>query len=100
MEDVLYEIVSMRFFAGLSLDGAIPDHTTIMNFRHLLERHGLAHKVFNEVSTWLSEAGVLIKEGTLLDATIIEAPGSTKNKAGERDPEMHQTKRAISGTLA
>ena len=93
MEDALYEITSMRLFAGLSLDGAIPDHTTIMNFRHLLERHGLARQIFNEVSTWLSEAGVLIKEGTLLDATIIEAPSSTKNKAGERDPEMHQTKK-------
>ena len=93
MEDALYEIASMRLFTGLSLDGAIPDHTTIMNFRHLLERHGLTHKIFDEVSTWLSEAGVLIKEGTLLDATIIEAPGSTKNKAGERDPEMHQTKK-------
>ncbi len=93
MEDALYEIASMRLFAGLSLDGAIPDHTTIMNFRHLLERHGLARKIFNEVSTWLSDAGVLVKEGTLLDATIIEAPSSTKNKAGERDPEMHQTKK-------
>lgn len=93
MEDALYEIASMRLFAGLSLDRAIPDHTTIMNFRHLLERHGLARQIFNEVSTWLSEAGVLIKEGTLLDATIIEAPSSTKNKTGERDPEMHQTKK-------
>lgn len=93
MEDALYEIASMRLFAGLSLDGAIPDHTTIMNFRHLLERHGLARKIFKEVSDWLSEAGVLIKEGTLMDATIIEAPSSTKNKTGERDPEMHQTKK-------
>lgn len=93
MEDALYEIASMRLFAGLSLDGAIPDHTTIMNFRHLLERHGLARKIFQEVSAWLSDAGVLVKEGTLLDATIIEAPSSTKNKAGERDPEMHQTKK-------
>ena len=93
MEDALYEIASMRLFAGLSLDGAIPDHTTIMNFRHLLERYGLARKIFDEVSTWLGEAGVLVKEGTLLDATIIEAPNSTKNKAGERDPEMHQTKK-------
>lgn len=64
-----------------------------MDFRHFLERHGLAHKIFNKVSTWLSEAGVLVKEGTLLDATIIEAPSSTKNKDGERDPEMHQTKK-------
>ena len=93
MEDALYEIASMRLFADLSLDGAIPDHTTIMNFRHLLERHGLTHQIFNEVSTWLSEAGVLIKEGTLLDATIIEGPSPTKNKAGERDPEMHQTRK-------
>jgi IS5 family transposase len=93
MEDALYEIASMRLFAGLSLDGAIPDHTTIMNFRYLLERHGLTRKIFEEVSSWLSDAGVLVKEGTLLDATIIEAPSSTKNKAGERDPEMHQTKK-------
>ncbi|WP_207064101.1 IS5 family transposase [Motiliproteus sp. SC1-56] len=93
MEDALYEIASMRLFAGLSLDKAIPDHTTIMNFRHLLERQGLSRKIFEEVSAWLSEAGVLVKEGTLMDATIIEAPSSTKNKSGERDPEMHQTKK-------
>lgn len=93
MEDALYEIASMRLFAGLSLDKAIPDHTTIMNFRHLLERQGLSRKIFEEVSSWLSEAGVLVKEGTLMDATIIEAPSSTKNKSGERDPDMHQTKK-------
>lgn len=93
MEDALYEIASMRLFAGLSLDRPIPDHSTILKFRHLLERHGLARKIFSEVSNWLTEAGVLIKEGTLMDATIIEAPSSTKNKAGERDPEMHQTKK-------
>ncbi|WP_299204088.1 IS5 family transposase [uncultured Amphritea sp.] len=93
MEDALTEITSMRMFAGLSSTSSIPDHTTIMNFRHLLERHSLARQIFKEVSTWLSEAGVLIKEGTLMDATIIEAPSSTDNKAGERDPEMHQTKK-------
>jgi len=93
MEDALYEIASMRLFAGLPLAGAIPDHTTIMNFRHLLERHGSARKIFDEVSSWLSEAGVLVKEGTLLDATMIEAPSSTKNQTGERDPEMRQTKK-------
>ena len=93
MEDALYEIASMRLFASLSLDKAIPDHTTIMNFRHLLERKGLARKLFKEVNQWLTEANVLLKEGTLVDATIIEAPTSTKNKAGERDPEMHQTKK-------
>ncbi|MCW8885082.1 MAG: IS5 family transposase [Motiliproteus sp.] len=93
MEDALYEIASMRLFSRLSLDKAIPDHTTIMNFRHLLERHGLARQLFDEVNAWLTDAGVLVKEGTLMDATIIEAPSSTKNKAGERDPEMHQTKK-------
>lgn len=98
MEDALYEIASMRLFAGLSLDKAIPDHTTILKFRHLLERHDLARQVFEAVNQWLSEAGVLLKEGSLVDATIIEAPSSTKNKTGERDPEMHQTKKAISGT--
>ncbi|GGO76406.1 hypothetical protein GCM10011348_03530 [Marinobacterium nitratireducens] len=87
----------MRLFAGPSLDKAIPDHSTILKFRHLLEQHGLARQIFEEVNQWLSEAGVQLKEGSLLDATIIEAPSSTKNKAGERDrnggpPEMHQTK--------
>ena len=93
MEDALYEISSMRLFAGLSLDRPIPDHSTILKFRHLLERHGLSRQIFAEVSSWLTEAGVLVKEGTLMDATIIEAPCSIKNKTGERDPEMHQTKK-------
>jgi IS5 family transposase len=93
MEDALYEIASMRLFSNLSLGGAIPDRTTIMNFRHLLEQHHLAHTIFDEVNQWLSDAGALLKEGTLVDATIIEAPTSTKNKAGKRDPEMYQTKK-------
>ena len=93
MEDALYEIASMRLFAGLSLHKPIPDHTTIMNFRHLLERHDLARHIFEDVNAWLTDAGVIVKEGTLMDATIIEAPSSTKNSAGERDPEMHQTKK-------
>ena len=93
MEDALYEISSMRLFANLSLDKPIPDHTTIMNFRHLLEKHNLGRQIFYDVNQWLAEAGVLLKEGTLMDATIIEAPSSTKNKTGERDPEMHQTKK-------
>jgi len=97
MEDALYDTPLIRYFAGLSLDRAIPDHTTIMNFRHLLERHCLARQIFEEISNWLSEAGVLMKEGTLMDATIIEAPSSTKNKTGERDPEMHQTKKGNQG---
>lgn len=93
MEDALYEIASMRLFAKLSLDQAIPDHTTIMNFRHLLEQHRLARQLFDAVNQWLSDAGIMMKQGTLVDATLIEAPCSTKNKRGERDGEMHQTKK-------
>lgn len=63
-----------------SLNKAMPDHTTIMNFRHLLERNGLTRKLFNEVNQWLTEAGVLLKEGTPVDAMIIEVPTSTKQE--------------------
>ncbi|SIS75142.1 transposase, IS5 family [Neptunomonas antarctica] len=83
----------MRLFVGLSLDRSIPDHTTIMNFRHLLERQNLARTIFDDVVRWLFEAGVLLKEGSLMDATIIEALNSIKNKVGIRDPKMHQTKK-------
>ncbi len=93
MEDALYEITSMRLFAKLSLDQAIPDRTTIMNFRHLLEQHQLARQLFDAVNLWLSDAGIMMKQGSLVDATLIEAPCSTKNKRGERDGEMHQTKK-------
>jgi IS5 family transposase len=93
MEDALYEITSMRLFALLSLDRAIPDHTIIMNFRHILEKHKLARKLFKEVNKWLSDAGIYLKEGTIVDATIIEAACPTKNKVKERDPEMHQTQK-------
>ena len=93
MEDALYEITSMRLFAKLSLDQAIPDRTTIMNFRHLLEQHRLARQLFDAVNQWLSDAGIMMKQGTLVDATLIEAPCSTKNKRGERDGEIRQTKK-------
>ena len=89
----------MKLFAHLSLDSAIPDRTTIMNFRHLLEKHKLAREILKAVNRWLSECGILMKlQGTLLDATIIEAPSSTKNKDKQRDhnggpPEMHQAKK-------
>ena len=84
----------MRQLAKLSLDKAIPDRTTIMNFRHLPEKHKLTRKLFKTVNQWLSECGVMMTQGTLVDATIIEAPSSTKNKKNERDPGMHQTKKA------
>jgi IS5 family transposase len=86
MEDALYEITSMRLFSGLSLDSPIPDHTTIMNFRHLLEKHKLSRQFFKEVNKWLSSAGIYLKEGTIVDATIIEAASSTKNKAKVEHP--------------
>lgn len=92
MEDALYEVASMRKFAGLHLD-RIPDETTILNFRHLLERHGLGKKLFNEINAHLKDQGLQLKEGTIVDATIIAAPSSTKNKDGERDPEMHQARK-------
>jgi transposase, IS5 family len=92
MEDALYEIESMRRFAGLRLD-RIPDETTILNFRHLLERHELGKKLFKRINRHLQENGLLLREGSIIDATIIAAPTSTKNCEGERDPEMHQVKK-------
>jgi IS5 family transposase len=92
MEEALYEIASMRRFAGVHLDG-VPDETTILNFRHLLERHGLGKVLFKEINAHLKDQGLQLREGTIVDATIIAAPSSTKNKAGERDPEMHQTRK-------
>ena len=93
MEDALYEIESMRRFAGLSLSKPIPDETTILNFRHLLEKHGLGKVILKEVNKHLESKGLLLREGTIVDATIISAPSSTKNKEGKRDPEMRQTKK-------
>ena len=93
MEDSLYEIESMRRFASLRLSGPIPDETTILNFRHLLERHELCEAILNTVNAHLESEGLLYREGTIVDASIISAPTSTKNKSRERDPEMHQTKK-------
>ncbi len=93
MEEALYEIASMRQFARLSLLEAIPDETTILNFRHLLERQGLGAKLLDAVNRHLRDKGLLLRQGTIVDATIIDAPSSTKNGSGTRDPEMHQTKK-------
>ena len=93
MEVALYETASMRHFSKLSLDLSIPDHTTIMNIHHLLERHFLGRQIFETINQWLEQSGVLVKEGSSIDATIIEAPSSTKNKLNQRDPQMHQTKK-------
>ena len=93
MEDALYEIESMRRFAGLSLSGSLPDETTILKFRHLLEQHKFGKDILKEVNSHLEKEGLLLREGTIVDATIISAPTSTKNQSGKRDPEMHQTKK-------
>ena len=93
MEEALYEIGSMRMFAGLSMTGPIPDETTILNFRRMIEEHDLAPDILERVNAHLSRKGLLLKQGTIVDATIIAAPSSTKNKEGKRDPEMHQTKK-------
>lgn len=93
MEDALYEIESMRRFAGLRLSDRLPDESTILRFRHFLERHKLGKVIFDTVSAQLRQQGLMMREGTIVDATIIAAPSSTKNQDGERDPEMHQTKK-------
>ena len=94
MEDALIEVPTMRRFAGIALiSDRIPDETTILAFRHLLEQNNLGEEIFEVVKAHLKANGMAMKQGTIVDATIIAAPSSTKNKAGERDPEMHQTKK-------
>jgi len=93
MEDSLYEIESMRRFAGLKLTGNIPDETTILNFRRFLERHALGTVILEEINAHLQAQGLSVSSGTIVDASIISAPTSIKNKARKRDPEMHQTKK-------
>ena len=93
MEDLLYEAESVRRFCGLTLTEAIPDESTILHFRHLLERHDLGTKLFETINAHLAKRGLRLREGTIVDASIIEAPSSTKNRRRARDPEMHQTKK-------
>lgn len=93
MEDALYDMPALRQFARLSSQAAVPDESTILNFRHLIEDYELAPEILACVNRLLSRKGLMVKEGTMVDATIIEAPTSTKNGSGERDPEMHQTKK-------
>jgi IS5 family transposase len=93
MEEALYEIASLRTFARLSLSEPIPDETTILNFRHLLEENDLAEDILKLVNAHLARKGLLLKRGSIVDATIIAAPSSTKNAEGKRDPDMHQTKK-------
>ena len=94
MEEALIEVPTMRRFAGIELiSDRIPDETTILTFHHLLEKHGLGEQVFETVKAHLSEKGMTMRQGTIVDATLIAAPSSTKSKDGKRDPEMHQTQK-------
>jgi IS5 family transposase len=91
-EDAIYDSESMRRFAGVELgDDVVPDETTILRFRHLLEKHGLTKGIFEEIAGLLEEKRLLLRSGTIVDATIIAAPSSTKNATQTRDPEMKQT---------
>ncbi len=94
VEEVLYDSLSMRNFVGIDLgrEGA-PDETTVCKFRHLLEQHGLGRRLFEEVGRHLQDKGLKVSTGTIVDASIINAPSSTKNADKARDPEMHQTKK-------
>ena len=93
-EDEIYDSESMRRFARVELgEDSVPDESTILRFRHLLERHGLTEAIFEAVKDLLAEKRLWLKAGTIMDATIIAAPSSTKNASGTRDPEMKQTKK-------
>jgi IS5 family transposase len=92
-EEALFETSFLRDFAGISGTQRIPDRVSILRFRHLLEEHDLSPKILQVINAKLSAHGLMLKTGTVVDATLIAAPSSTKNKTGERDPEMHQTKK-------
>jgi transposase, IS5 family len=92
VEEALYDSAAMRSFARVDLGREpAPDETTVCKFRHLLEKHKLGEALFKAVNRHLHEQGIKVSRGTIVDASIISAPSSTKNKSGERDPEMHQT---------
>jgi len=94
LEDTIYDSQAMRLFAGIDLGGqGVPDATTVLKFRHLLEKQELPQKLLAEVNSQLAGQKRFIREGTIVDATIIAAPSSTKNAQKQRDPEMHQTKK-------
>src|SRR5271170_6749164 len=93
-EDALYDSAALRRFVGIDLGRApAPDETTILNFRHLLEAHDLCGQMLDTVNLYLASRGIRITTGTIVDATIIHAPSSTKNERKQRDPEMHQTRK-------
>jgi len=94
LEDAIYDSQALRNFVGIDLAvESVPDSTTLLKFRHLLEKQALTQVIFEQINGHLADRGMLMREGTIVDATIIAAPPSTKNKAKARDPEMHQTKK-------
>jgi len=94
MEDALHDVPLFRDFAGLGgWDDRLPDESTILRFRHVLEKHKLAEQILKTVNELLTAKGLMLKSGTVVDATLIAAPSSTKNSSGERDPEMKQSKK-------
>lgn len=98
--EMLYDSYAMRQFAGIEPgDDRIPDETTILNVRHLLEKHQLTEQLFAEVNSHLADQGITLCSCTLLDATIIDAPPSTRTAAKARDPERSSTDRATTGSL-
>jgi IS5 family transposase len=94
IEDAIYDSQAIRGFVGINLSReSAPDATTLLKFRRLLEENKLTERIFAAINTLLAVKGLMLREGTAVDATIIAAPSSTKNQSGERDPEMHQTKK-------
>ena len=94
LEDAIYDSYAMRNFVGINfLEEQVPNATTLLKFRHLLEKHNLGEAIFNDIKDRLQQAGLMMRGGTIVDATIIHSTSSTKNKEGKRDPEMHQTKK-------
>ncbi|MDR2487946.1 MAG: IS5 family transposase [Desulfovibrio sp.] len=94
LEDAIYDSYAMRTFMGVNFfDDQVPDATTLLKFRHLLEKHNISKVFFDAIVRVLAERGHMMRGGSIVDATIINAPSSTKNEKKERDPEMHQTKK-------
>ena len=94
IEDAIYDSYCMRTFMGLDfMTESVPDATTLLKFRHLLEEHDLGKAIFDDINVALDQAGLIMHGGSIVDATLIAAPSSTKNEKGERDPEMHSSKK-------
>ena len=93
MEEAFFDVPLYREFAQLGAHGRLPEKSTILRFRHRLEKHKLADGILATVNDLLSSQGLLLRQGSAVDATLIAAPSSTKNKSGKRDPEMHSSKK-------